>query len=89
MSLLSGGDAPRLEFIDNPVYEYMAEILMKTFRVTSHKWNRLMSCDKQRLQVTSFVCDTEPQVQAALEKYSQHFRQIKFDLISKNWKFYE
>ena len=64
MSLLSGGDAPRLEFIDNPVYEFMAEILMKTFRVTSHKWNRLMSCDKQRLKVTGFVCDTEPQVQA-------------------------
>ena len=46
----------------DPILSYMEEFTIRTLRLTSQKWSRMLGVDAQRILLTSFLTSNYPQV---------------------------
>ena len=47
----------------DPILTYMEEFTIRTLRMTSKHWSRMLGVDAQRVLITAFLTHNSPQVQ--------------------------
>ena len=57
----------------DPILSYMEEFTIRTLRLTSQKWSRMLGVDAQRILLTSFLTSNYPQVHDWLSQCSNQY----------------